>query len=102
MTTETKRVSVAEQDKSMESLAAILGEHGITAVQCIEAWEEGVRHIPTITLGFDDDGLEAAEIACEHGYPLGRVSYRYNYLNGLRSKPYWVMEILTSDSVVVG
>ena len=95
MTTEIEhRVST---DKSMASLAAVLREKGITAVETHEEWnEEGIRQVPTITLGFDDDGLEAADIAVQYGFPLFRTSYRYNQLNGFRMRPYWVMEFLTS------
>ena len=94
--------AVAEQSKSMARLAGLLKERGFRVNQVMEALENGVRHTPTITIHRDSYGLEAAEIALEHGYHLGRVSYRYDYLCIGRSKPFGVMKFTTSCMLDVG
>lgn len=88
-------------NKSMESLAEVLRSKGFRVKTVYEAEINGEPCVPAITLDPSENGLEAAEIAIEHNYPLGRISYQYDYIAGGRSRPYWVMEFLTSRYILV-
>ena len=84
----------------VESLVYILIRKGFRVEwHCEEVNEKGEWQVPVVCLHKDDDGVRAAKIAAEEGYPISSLNFQRTYINGVESGPRWVLEILVSGMV---